>query len=69
MPIYRIYRAADGSQASMFPANHTDEDCDLLSKTVDGVPMVLEAEFFAARWASALKVRDFIMYGEDGLVW
>ena len=64
MPIYRTYKAADGSEASTFQADKVDlkpEVERLLTNTVDGVPMVLEATFYAPNWRSAVEASNAIL--------
>lgn len=65
MPIYQVYVASDGSQSSMFQADTDVERSPqqqlLLTSTVDGVPMVLEATFYARNWRQAVKASNTIL--------
>jgi hypothetical protein len=63
MPVYQIYKAKDGSEASTFQAD-TERNPKLermLTHTVDDEPMELIATFYARGWAAAMKAKNTIL--------
>lgn len=61
--VFQIYVAKDGTEVSMFPVDkeYAKSMWAVLTHTVYGERMVLEATFWAESWEEAKVARDAIM--------
>lgn len=60
--VYEIWVSRDGSEVSMFPADHPEDMRErILTQDADGRRMRLKASFWADSWDEAKAARDAIM--------